>query len=195
MNPRKLTLDQLIECRNKILANAQSLLEDANCLMKAQRYPRAFTLSHLASEEIAKLAILADPILRTLYEEPIQWDSFWKNWKKYCKHEAKLVANAISDYWMLPIHETYGKCPTEYTDRVQIRNGNKNMSLYVSFAEGKFIGPVDVITKEMAQTEYAEAIKRLEYSVREELNTEVLISKFRKDPSAFQRSKKRKGIV
>lgn len=46
----KMTFSEIIEARKKILANAEQLIEEAELLFKNKKFPRTFSLSHLACE-------------------------------------------------------------------------------------------------------------------------------------------------
>ena len=68
-----LSIPQIFSATSKILENAQELIEDAELLLRNNRYPRAFALAHLASEELIKYQLLLSVTLELARDHPVDW--------------------------------------------------------------------------------------------------------------------------
>lgn len=65
------------------MANATALVEDASLLFENERYPRAYALAALASEELGKVYLCLESTLR----RDVEPKRFWKLWRE---HDDKL---------------------------------------------------------------------------------------------------------
>lgn len=90
-----LTPEQTMGLFRAVLGNAEALTEEAQLLLAANHYPRAYALGHLAHEELAKcyglLNIWAVQI-RASGAPP--WELFWKRWRN---HEFKVQLALAGD--------------------------------------------------------------------------------------------------
>jgi AbiV family abortive infection protein len=84
---KNLSFEELMIARAKILQNAKDLIIDSEILLDNQRYSRAYTLLHLASEELAKLTTMHSICIDVLSGETINWN---KVDKKLRDHKDKI---------------------------------------------------------------------------------------------------------
>ncbi len=54
---KPLSINQIFSASSEIMENAQDLIEEAELLLKNNKYARAFALAHLASEELVKFNV------------------------------------------------------------------------------------------------------------------------------------------
>lgn len=127
-----LTIDDIIKGIEKIITNAQILVEESYVLYDAKYYTRAYTLGHISREEMAKVFMLYKVGIEVIAGKKYDWE---KLQKRFHSHQAKL------EFFSMP-----------YSFPVNIKelNKRKNDSLYVGFENGSFKLPSDVITKEIA---------------------------------------------
>ena len=85
-----LTEAQIAAGMNAAVRNAARLLDDANILLQASRFPSAAALAILSIEESGKVSILREMALTKNADEAA------KTWKRYRSHTQKNVA------WLLP---------------------------------------------------------------------------------------------
>jgi len=117
------------------IRNAQELIDEAEILLKNEKFARAYTLSHIAVEETSKCTMLLKLLSFKIWEEHID-DK--KVRKRYFNHKEKL-----SNFNLLKILS--GKNDIENLD-IDIENLNnaKNDSLYVNWNnENIFTVPSD----------------------------------------------------
>lgn len=143
----RLSLQQLDTGIDAVVANASSLIEEAELLMQSKFHARAYTLAHIAREELAKVTMFYSTGLRVLAGHVVDWK---KLHKRLCNHKSKLTSDAL-----LSLITTPGAADTLPIEimlaGVNVRNDWKNDSLYVGFSEGKFVTPLDIITQRKAE--------------------------------------------
>jgi AbiV family abortive infection protein len=123
----KLTLKQLDDGIDAVLRNAASLIEEAKLLGQSGFHARAYALSHIAREEIAKTTMLYTAGLRILIDHPVDWCRLHKRLRD---HNAKLTSDALVAFVNTP--EISEGVPLEVLlAGTKIRNKWKNDSLYV----------------------------------------------------------------
>ena len=71
--PQRLTVKQIERGRAEILSNARALVGEAQILLRHKRYARAYALSHLASEELAKLPMLVRAAVEAACGASVDW--------------------------------------------------------------------------------------------------------------------------
>lgn len=168
MKARPLTYAEVIDGVMHILRNAENLISEAKLLYEANRIPRAYTLSHLAREELAKIPMLFRVGAQILAGTTPDWRNFWKRFRD---HKAKirndLVVQAVATSSVI------GDAAPELLEvmvaTVDLRNDRKNNSLYVSFSDTGFASPDEAITAEvaartihLAEYTYLDALPHLE---------------------------------
>ena len=85
--------------RSKILENSRELIEDAEVLLKENRFPRAFSLAHLACEEMAKLPMLARPSAEIIIGENVDWSKLNIRMRN---HQYKILGILMNDFLVNP---------------------------------------------------------------------------------------------
>src|SRR4051794_38203086 len=82
-----LSLDQIDQGIDALLDNAAQLVKEGTALLEVPSYPRAFTLGHLAREEMSKAAMLQATGARLLAEHEVNWKQLMVRLRD---HRAKL---------------------------------------------------------------------------------------------------------
>lgn len=151
----QLTLDELEEMREAVLANARNLVEEAQMLLDAGRVARVFTLSQLASEELAKLPMLTRALVELASGATVDWKRLHKRLRD---HVEKSNLAIDLDFFR-------GDITAEEFLALDARELNhlKNASLYVGISAQGVERPEAVITKGLAEKSLRYAGKRLAY--------------------------------
>ncbi|MCP8309426.1 MAG: AbiV family abortive infection protein [archaeon] len=79
---KELSLEEIELGRAKALANARALIEDAEILFAAGRYPRSFAMAHLACEELGKVIMLASIGIQIRLGRA-NWKKFWRRFRSH----------------------------------------------------------------------------------------------------------------
>jgi AbiV family abortive infection protein len=156
---RHVTPDQIQQGRLKVLQNAASLVEEAELLAEAGKSARAFTLAHLATEELAKIPMLARVAMELLIGEKVDYQ---KLERRFRSHRSKSGNAVLFDY----IHAELPASTEEESASARLvstkeLNDKKNASLYVSYAKSGFVSPAEEITAEQAGVAIARARRLL----------------------------------
>jgi AbiV family abortive infection protein len=158
----KLTLQQLDAGIDAALVNASSLIEEAKLLFHAGFHARAYALSHIAREELAKVTMLYTSGLRMQAEHSVNWSKLHKRLRD---HKSKLTSDALASFVSAP----------GAADKIQLekllagsstRNEWKNDSLYIAFKEQSFKTPSEMITLKKAERTIALAVFAFEDTKR-----------------------------
>jgi AbiV family abortive infection protein len=151
---QKLTLKQLDAGVDAAFANAISLIEEAKLLFQSGFHARAYTLAHIAREELAKVTMLYTTGLRLLAEHPVDWGKLHKRLRD---HKSKLASDALMSFVSTP-----GAADNLDLDKMAggstTRNEWKNESLYIAFKDQQFKAPSEMITPQKAERTIALAI-------------------------------------
>jgi AbiV family abortive infection protein len=138
------------------LENAKQLTEEADGLMIFNRYPRAYSLYQLASEEIGKIIIIFHSILDfyngTQIDEAYFEENQFKNHQQKTK-KALMIELIVIEHFEKHINKDSGlkqKILEDFNNTNEL-NDQKNQSLYVSIKENTFVSPNSSITKKMAE--------------------------------------------
>ena len=146
---RKLSLDQLIHGRHKVLQNATDLIADAECLLQEGRWARSTFLSHIAIEELGKYLMIMGAIAKLIAEE-IDWRKFWKT---FLSHREKARNVFFFDAGLSPSQkdeEILRDLEKAETDTIESQK-EKLSSLYVDFKGDHFVLPMDVVSEKTAK--------------------------------------------
>jgi AbiV family abortive infection protein len=150
----KLTLQQLDAGIDAALTNAGSLIEEAKLLLQSGFHARAYTLSHIAREELAKVTMFYATGLRMLAGNAVVWSKLHKRLRD---HKSKLTSDAL-----LLVVTTPGAVDSLPVEKAlagsHVRNEWKNDSLYVALKDQNFRTPSEMITKRKAERTIALAI-------------------------------------
>lgn len=146
-----------------ILQNARDLIEESEILFAAERWPRAYALAHLASEELAKLPMIFGYASRVRLCGLDDWGSFYK---RFCNHQAKWRGIESLSYLLDSATEANAdvKRFMKALKAIPARDSLKNRSLYVA-AKSKcdFESPRGVISSEVAKNAIDQATASLQF--------------------------------
>lgn len=135
----------------KAYENACELLEDAKILFSAKRYPRAYVLAHLATEELAKLPIIYGTRVRLHEKEKIDWKEFKF---RLSNHQAKLRSIALFDYMNDDLDLTTNRDVERYNRQLEfVKNFDliKNLGLYSGYHENTPFKPSEQFFEDNAK--------------------------------------------
>jgi len=158
VNP--ISVEQIEEARLKILANAQSLLVEAELLFQHHHLARTYTLAHLACEELAKLPMLVTIGKKLVLGYAVDWK---KLNRRFRNHSAKINNLHTLDYMCSEI-QTDDSDVNDYYQALSSTasmNDRKNHSLYVGISDLGVVAPADVINLQIAEAMLNNAKSRL----------------------------------
>lgn len=157
-----LTISQIEEARVKILENAAELVEEATLLLANNRFARAYSLAHLACEEMAKIPMLVRAGADTIRGRTVDWK---KLDRRFRSHKEKIAGSFHIDYLIDPRMENDEdiKFLQESLARVGDFNKMKNESLYVTFVGNSFVKPSEVINADLAAIQLKVSLTRLRF--------------------------------
>ncbi|MBC2676933.1 AbiV family abortive infection protein [Pseudomonas baltica] len=171
-----LSLAQIDDYIDALSANAESLISEAEILYSHQHYARAFTLSHIAREEIAKCLMLQATGVRILAGHKVD---FKKLFKRLRNHEQKLISEGLQNcLFALGVgsSEIGSLMLKNVTAASEHRNNRKNESLYVGFAEGRLSQPAEGFSEKQA----GRNITIAQFALRDQKHNVMLMGKFSK---------------
>jgi len=150
-----LTVEQIEFGRVEILNNARALVEEAEILLGHEHYARAYSLSHLASEELAKLPMLVRAAVEVACGVSVDWKRLDNRLRDHIEK-----ADMAMDMDFLSGHMP----PEEYLNtKAAHLNRLKNDSLYVGISRGAFVAPTRAISKEAASAMFEASRRRLRF--------------------------------
>ena len=172
---KNLSIGEIEELRKLILENAEELSEEASILFNNKKYARAYTLSHLASEELAKLPILSKLALDLINGKDVNWK---KIDKKLNSHTEKLKGLLFSDLLGTDINPSEKNITVheKTISRIQILNDLKNVSLYAGKYQDSLYKPNAAITASLASQSLEAINNRLSLFSNIEAHTNGRIS-------------------
>ncbi|HSY10130.1 MAG TPA: AbiV family abortive infection protein, partial [Candidatus Dormibacteraeota bacterium] len=145
----KLNLKQLDEGIAAAIANATSLIREAELLLQNKYHARAYALAHIAREELAKVTMLYAAGLKLLAGKQVDWA---KLQKRFRNHTSKLYSDVLHTYITNGIGGQ--NIPDNYLKIMllgtTVRNEWKNDSLYVGLKDGSFKTPTEMIAERKA---------------------------------------------
>lgn len=152
--------EQVEYARREVLRNAVGLLRDARLLLRNRRYPRAYALAHLATEEMSKLPMLVRAGLESQTDKSYDWRTIGKRMQS---HRSKLRSAALWEYLRDPemIDDADLKRLVNQLTEVGSANDLKNQSLYAGFVNGEFRCPRESVSAEVAKAMVERAMEHL----------------------------------
>ncbi|MBX3480564.1 MAG: AbiV family abortive infection protein [Caulobacter sp.] len=139
----KLTLPTVLTAMVKSASNAADLAADANLLLGARRYVRAFMLLHCAAEELAKYFMLEALARKMALKAPINWGRFWKRIRS---HDSKMAHAATRleamSAQIAPAKLDAARAGTQIWSHAGTMP--RNQALYVEIEEGTVRAPSDI---------------------------------------------------
>lgn len=147
---KPMNINQLFVASRKVLENANELVEEADLLLRNNRFARAFTLAHLACEELVKLQIFYTIAVEVARGHDINWKTMGRQLNK---HQVKIRWSVFVDFLR--------KSPQGNADNINELfqlvkasevnlNKLKNDSLYASQIGNDFVKPSEIISREEA---------------------------------------------
>lgn len=178
---RTLSVAEIESARIKVLENARELVEEAEILLSNERFARAYSLAHLASEEMAKIPMLVRAATDTLGGLEFNWAKLGRRLRN---HAAKIKNILFVDFFHDPNTEndTDIKRLIEDLRRTPNYNKLKNWSLYTDLIHGAFLKPSEVISADLATAMVKVARGRLTFFEEAEAATQGNIEEIVKMP-------------
>ncbi|MCB4848588.1 AbiV family abortive infection protein [Bacillus tropicus] len=139
----QLTVEQLQTAYSKIFYNAEELIKESKVLFDSGAKTRAFTLSHLACEELAKLPLVYHTATKVLFKQKVDWKDFRR---RFQDHKEKLK-NVILVANMIVGNKIDGEKFEEMKAFVTAANELKNQSLYTGFYDNEFQKPSECVSE------------------------------------------------
>jgi len=147
----KFSIKEIEKILIKFLDNARELLEEADLLLENKKFARAYSLAHLACEEVAKIIMIS----RTAYEitrgKDIDWERIIKRLRN---HREKIKDILFLDFLYSSKTENDEDIKTflKNLDKMtKYDNDFKNYSLYTSLIENKFYKPSELFSHEFVK--------------------------------------------
>lgn len=143
------TLEQIDTYIDALMLNAAALIRESQILYENTAYARAFSLSHLAREEIAKTLMLQAAGVRLLAGHTVDF----KNLKRRLRdHKQKLIAETVNNaVFCAGIDPETAESMLQHGGGASdVRNDQKNSSLYVGFENGLVSQPLESVSAERA---------------------------------------------
>jgi AbiV family abortive infection protein len=182
---KSLSVSQIEEARSKILQNAMELVEEAELLLANGRFARAYSLSHLACEEIAKIPMLVRAATDKILGRDVDWQKLNRRLRS---HTEKITGIFFVDYLIDPNIENDQdlKILQKSLDMVKDFNMLKNQSLYTNLVGNSLLKPSEAIPTELATSLVGLARKRLGFFQSIEIPTQGKIEQIAKS-AEFQK--------
>jgi AbiV family abortive infection protein len=143
---KEFTLEDVEIARIKILENAEELITESELLFTNGKYARAYTLAHLACEELSKIAMIVNSMAQSIvYGET--------NWKKLndrlVRHTEKFRSVIITKMDKIDGFIELLNVKPEHLEKKL--NNLKNESLYSGkYKNGEYCKPSEIINKEIS---------------------------------------------
>ena len=145
-----LSIAQILSACSKIMENAQELIEEAELLLQNNRYARAFTLAHLASEELMKFTMLLPVAFELARNRNVDWKTIGKH---LTNHIVKTRGSILIDFLRAPAPDGVyqaGELSQQMSAAEDI-NDLKNYSLYTSQIGAEFFKPSERFDRQSAE--------------------------------------------
>ena len=118
-------------------------------LLRNNRYPRAFALAHLASEELIKYQLLLSVTLELARDHPVDWMEIHRRLRE---HQVKIGGVILLDFVLEPPSDGVYQASklSQRMRAVRDINKRKNESLYASQIDHEYFKPSDLINDQEA---------------------------------------------
>ncbi|MDA1657929.1 AbiV family abortive infection protein [Bacillus cereus group sp. TH150LC] len=140
----QLKIEQLQTAYTKIFDNARELINESTLLFENGSKTRAFTLAHLACEELAKLPIVYYTATKVYFKKPVDWKKFKNRFQDH-KEKIRMLISLILIINEQTINDEKVELIEEF---VKVANDLKNQSLYTGFYDNKFQQPCECVSDE-----------------------------------------------
>jgi len=177
-----LSIQEIEALRKLVLENAFELYEEAEILFQHKKFARTYALAHLASEELAKLLMLASVGVRLANKETVDWKRFDK---QFNSHPTKLTNLLFVDFIGKDVDVTKKDraVGNQNLSRVELFNTLKNVSIYAGKYQDSLYKPSSAIPHELALAELTATKERLDMYSAVEAVTQGRISNLAKRKS------------
>ena len=156
---RQLSINQIKESRLKALQNAEELVNDAEILFQAERWPRVLFLCQISGEEIGKYLLLSSIFVQKISGVDIDWKRVWKRLTSHTE-KYELVTYAEDVFLEKEILADIKNYFEKLKDESKELERFKQKSLYCDFTEEIPHCPSDIIGKDIAESALQWAKKR-----------------------------------
>lgn len=147
----KFSIKEIEKSRIKFLDNARELLEEADLLLEDKKFARAYSLAHLACEEIAKTIMIS----RVAYEVARGKKIDWKRVNRRLRNHKEKIKDvlAIDFLYSSKTENNDEDVKNFYKDfkMTKYYNDFKNYSLYTSLIGDKFYKPSELFPHEFVK--------------------------------------------
>lgn len=167
--PNEKEIAKLFNLYNASVENAKSLISESKLLLDHKYHARSFTLSHLASEEMAKVLFVFDAFLLNCIGLPLGEREFLIGFRD---HKTKIKYMKRFDYisTLNSDNEEFGESFESQawyrlcTDESSVKNSNdlKNNSLYVGIFNEEMSVPEKIIPLTLAENYWFLNSRRLD---------------------------------
>jgi AbiV family abortive infection protein len=158
-----LSLKHIDDYIHALLTNAESLIEEVAILFQNGFYARAFTLSHIAREELSKCLMLHSAGVKKLAGHPVDEKKLMARLRD---HKAKLTAEHVQTSVIIAaLGATNHGIELLQSSSIltEHRNNRKNTSLYVGLKDEVVSTPTEQFSSEQASRNIALATDALTY--------------------------------
>lgn len=146
---KSLSINQILSASTKTIENAQELIEEAELLLKNNRYARAFALAHLASEELIKFHFLFPVAFELARDHSINWKEIGI---RLNNHHVKIRGAILLNFIRKPPQGGVYQA-SELSQQMSTSkklNDMKNYSLYASQVDHDYVKPSEFIDEQSA---------------------------------------------
>ena len=166
MSLENIAKDKIINGMKKSFNNAEELLNEAFLLKNNSNWARAYSLSQLAIEELAKIPLLFNLLIKRINGYEIDYKQMNRNFLNHSLKTKLSIETEINFYKLYKIEndakwmDNVIKKAEEFIDKIDELNKYKNESLYVTLKGNDFQSPNEIINEEKFNSIYATAVMR-----------------------------------
>lgn len=143
----QLSIDQLITAKNKILLNAQNLVNESQLLYDNKKYARSFFLASIACEELGKCIMVLSSIVK-LANNSLEWKHFWKRLRN---HQDKSLVIQHMENISVSDEENFSE-PQSINEIAPDQEEYKMAMLYSDMFQNDFFEPNEIADEEMTKS-------------------------------------------
>jgi AbiV family abortive infection protein len=166
MSLENIAKDNILNGMKKSFSNAEELLNEAFLLRNNKNWARAYSLSQLAIEELAKIPLLFDLLIKRINGYSIDYKEMNRNFLKHHLKTKLSIETEIAFYKLYKIQHNAEwmdkiiRNAEEYINKIEKLNDYKNESLYVTIKGNNFQSPKEFINEEQFNNIYSTAMMR-----------------------------------
>lgn len=146
----KFSIKEIEKIRIKFLDNARELLEEVDLLFENKKFARAYSLAHLACEELAKIIMISRVAYEVMRDKNIDWKRVNRRLRN---HKEKIKDILALDFLYSSKTKNDEDVKNFYKDikMTKYYNDFKNYSLYTSLIGDKFYKPSELFHHEFVK--------------------------------------------